>query len=218
MHSELTVSANLFVRRLMPETAWRQYAAVTQLLGCVREAGGVAAASRLFAFAVLLLPVTGAAQSPAAAPTRVISSNPFMLLSGHPSIEFEQRLTTSLAVGFAASSAVSGSSGSHMDAKVRFYPNEKAMEGFGMAGSLGVTNRTRTTLGCLGTCSYRGEKQRTSVPNTTIELSYQWLLGSKKSTAIALGGGLRRIFASDADWGSGNRILSTARFNIGYAF
>lgn len=177
--------------------------------------------SVVFALFMLLLPVATRAQTVQSAVSRVVTINPFMLFIGYPAAEYEQRVTSILAVGAGASSMNYNDGNTrrtNLDAKVRYYPNEKSLEGFGIAGSLGITYMTTAPwVYCYTACPAASRRSFTA-PGSTVELSYQWLLGSRKATAVAMGGGIRRIFASEAGWGREDRILPTARLNFGYAF
>ena len=54
-----------------------------------------------------------------------------------------------------------------------------------------------------------------------MEAQYQWLLGKSRSTAVAVGGGLKRYYIDDTDangYDYYQEYTPTLRLTIGYAF
>ena len=109
----------------------------------------------------------------------------------------------------------------NVDAKLRLYPQERALEGLGLAASLGlgfVTPRSRTQCDFLGENCTNTPSERTVTPSFAIEAHYQFLLGSNKRTAVGAGFGAKRYFASQTDLGGDSQVRPTGRLTIGYAF
>ncbi len=178
----------------------------------------------------LTLPAVAIAQpSSPGDPSRVATINPFIVLLGYFSGEYEHRISPSLSLGVAGSSISFGDEDrrNNLDAKVRLYPNERALHGFGLGASLGWTQlRKRDYLypvypACEnnpGGCEPSRVRNVYSAPSIAIEISYQWLLGTRKSTAIVVGGGAKRAFVGKEDWDNNQRIVPTGRLSVGYAF
>lgn len=202
-------------------------AQTVKVICCNRVARWIAAAAMSMA-AAAALPDSASAQPTDDSPSRIISVNPFIVLIGFFSGEYEHRLNHSFSIGVAGSSIdFSGSRRNNLDAKVRFYPNEKALQGFGLAASFGYTrmraeryvypdyrNCEQQPDNCVTTSYW----ENYSAPSSAIEISYQWLLGSRKHTAVTVGGGAKRVYAGSNDWGGETRITPTGRLSVGYAF
>ena len=166
---------------------------------------------------------TARLQPPSASgPAHIVSTNPLLPLFGNFAAEYEQRVRDNVAF------AVSGSHYSfdedrftHLDAKVRLYPNDRALEGFGMAASLGVAwlRQEDDSYFCDAFDCGPRDISKFSTPTFAIELGYQWLLGRSKSTAVTVGVGAKRyLTVSDEDLNGMSRVLPTGRLSIGYGF
>ncbi len=161
-------------------------------------------------------------------PSHILSVNPFVLLFGNFSGEYEQRVQSTFSVAVAGSYVNFDSDRyTNIDLKARLYPNEVALRGFGFAASVGATAIRAHTSDCYlydpavgsnGPCTNRNKTF--SSPSVALELQYQWLLGSRRRTAITLGGGLKRFLGSSGDFTLArvSRFLPTFRSTIGYAF
>ncbi len=171
---------------------------------------------------------TRASTDTADTPSHIVSINPFLLLFGYFSGEYEQRVRPTLSFAVAGSYVKFGSDRySNIDLKARLYPNEVALRGFGFAASAGVS-AIRTyeadcylydpSIGASAPCTNRNKTF--SSPSVAFELQYQWLLGSRRRTAITLGGGLKRFLGSNGEFSLAgvSRFLPTFRSTIGYAF
>lgn len=166
------------------------------------------------------------AEDTVSGPSRILSINPFILLFGYFSGEYETRVSSTLSVAVAGSYInFDNDRYTNVDVKARLYPNELAMRGFGIAASLGGSAIRSHNVDCVftptpaePTCTSKS-KTFTS-PAVAIELQYQWLLGSRKHTAVTLGGGLKRFLGSSEkfDQASVSRFLPTGRVSIGYAY
>jgi hypothetical protein len=175
-------------------------------------------------------PVAASAQATRATgnPSRVASINPFIILFGYFSGEYEQRVSPTLALALAGSSISfedNDDRRTNVDLKVRLYPNERALHGFGLGASVGWTqlrDRGFEYPDCFVfpdvSCEPVRRDKTYDAPSVAIEISYQWLLGSMRSTAITIGGGAKRAFTSAENWGFNERIVPTGRLSVGYAF
>jgi hypothetical protein len=169
------------------------------------------------------LPRMTAAQSAPAEdiPTHAISVNPFLLLWGFISAEAEQRLNSDFSVAAAGSYIKFDKDRySNIDAKFRFYPNEKGLQGFGLAFSVGATRiRYQESLLCDVMPPGQGcatQAKTVSSPSTAVELTYQWVLGAKRHTLITVGGGIKRFLKSTSELGGTSTAIPTGRLTIGY--
>ena len=174
------------------------------------------------AVAALLL---GAVVLPAQTPTRIISINPFLPLAGSFQGEFESRLRENLSVAVAASYLAPGDNDddrfANADIKLRLYPSERALQGFGFAAGVGVGRQSTVSfVDCVGfsPCTY--PRRSATSPTFSVEMQYQWLLGKQRNTAVAVGGGARRYFLledSPTGFDQFNEYMPTLRLTIGYA-
>jgi hypothetical protein len=191
---------------------------------------------RLIPLAVVLSAATMRAQAPDSASHRpsppprrtVVTLNPFAVFATYFAGDVESILSPSTTLGAGASYVGFGDQARYgaLEAKVRYYPQEKALYGFSVAGTLGLAssrqNRTSyTTFDGNGNVLYTSSSFGPRSTRATIgtELSYQWLMGPKKRFVSVLGLGVKRLlgyepFSSSFD----SNIIPTARINIGIAF
>jgi hypothetical protein len=183
------------------------------------------------ALLALLLPAALAAQSlreqtravRPESPKYIISVNPFLPLFGYFQGEFEKRLNANVSFAIAGSHVEwDDDRYTNLDAKLRLYPQERALQGLGLAASLGVANVRRTAFeNCVvpidGVCDVTTTVRNTGAPTFAVEGQYQWLLGSKRATAVTTGFGVKRYFVSRENFG-GDRVRPTIKLAIGYAF
>lgn len=187
---------------------------------------------------IMIAAVTLAASSPvlaqatATAPVRktAITLNPIALVAGFLTGDVETRMAHSVTFGVGGSASLIDEYKGYrsLDVKIRYYPNERLLEGFAVAGSLGVasardqvssytttTTTTTTTFLAASAPSYLRETRATF----GTELSYQWLLGPRKQFVSVIGFGVKRVLGADAYVDPiSSRFLPTARANIGFAF
>jgi hypothetical protein len=181
----------------------------------------------LFALGLAAAAMSSTAVRAQSAPTRIISVNPFLPLTGSFQGEFEQKLRENLSVAVSASYIALDDDSERLtnaDVKLRLYPSEKALQGFGFAAGLGVGRQSEVEyFACPaiypgGACN----NQRRSVtgPTFSVEMQYQWLLGSKRNTAVTIGGGAKRYFIDNSpyEYEVYDDFLPTLRLTIGYAF
>jgi hypothetical protein len=136
--------------------------------------------------------------------------------------EYEKRIQDNLSFALAGSYLeFDNDHYTNVDAKLRLYPEERGIQGLGLAAGLGVGSIDRNDSYCES-YTIEGEgincRKTESSPSFSVEGQYQWLLGNKRSTAVTIGGGVKRYFVSDRNDGGINRIMPTLRLTVGYAF
>ncbi len=158
---------------------------------------------------LLLLPLVARGQE-MASPTQIISISPISLVFGLIGAEYEHRLSTSSSWGVSGSVYRSDSfTYVATEAKWRYYPQEKALEGFSVGLTGGVTNvATRDVT----------PSESSSALSLGFALDYQWLLGPKKKFAVTLGTGARRLVGLSDKLTDVNLTLPTLRISIGRGF
>ena len=159
---------------------------------------------------------------PATPSTHILSVNPFLPLFGYFQGEYERRLQDNLSLAVAGSYVRYDEYYTNLDVKLRLYPQDRALDGFGIAAGLGVGSAKPDDViydcAVIPECVERPGR-RVSAPTFSVEAQYQWLLGRTRRTALSVGGGAKRYFFSDDDLqGRIERVLPTARFTIGYVF
>ena len=151
-------------------------------------------------------------------PSRFISTNPFLPLFGYFSGEYEQRLKDNVAFAISGSHVRFDDRYTNLDVKLRLYPNDRALQGFGLSSSLGMAWIRRVDNICFDRCEDVTGKAFTT-PSFAIEGSYQWLLGRSRSTAITVGFGAKRYLSgSSENYRDVERVVPTGRLSIGYGF
>ncbi len=153
----------------------------------------------------------------------VVSINPFAVFALYFAGDVETVVspTASVGAGFSNTGIDDYNNYSTLEVKARYYPSEKAPEGFSIAGTAGVA--TASGADCSNGC-FIGPG--TSLPTTRAtrgtvgtELSYQWLLGPKRRFVTVLGLGVKRFLGREAVFDPLSvSVLPTARVNIGIAF
>ena len=154
-------------------------------------------------------------------PAHAFTLNPFFVLAGWISGEYEQRVNSSLTLGGGASYVdFSDNRYTSFEVKARLYPNEKAMRGFEMGLGLGVTAVDTDTdrNDCNdGPCTGATDSKVTT-PAVSLEFGHQWNLGDNRRTILALGGGGKRFLASKAELNDTPRVIPFFRIAIGYGW
>ena len=155
-------------------------------------------------------------------PTRVISTNPFLPLFGFFQGEYEHRVNANASFALAGSYVDwSDDNRTNIDAKLRLYPDEHALEGLGLGASIGFASIRRDgyqDCGYLDASCTTVAKKTYSSPTFAVEGQYQWLLGTHRATAVTAGFGVKRYFVNKGDSRGIDRVLPTGRLTIGYAF
>jgi hypothetical protein len=158
---------------------------------------------------LFLMPRVARAQE-VATPKQIISISPISLVFGLLGAEYEHRLSTSSSWGVSGS-VYRNDEFTYLatEAKWRYYPQEKALEGFSVGLTGGVTNvGTRNTT----------PSESSSALSLGFALDYQWLLGPKKKFAVTLGTGARRLIGLSDALAGANLTLPTFRISIGRGF
>jgi hypothetical protein len=175
---------------------------------------------------VLALAATATAAE-AQAPTRIVSINPFLPLAGSFQGEFETRIRDNMSVAVSGSYLSFGDDNddnyTNADIKLRLYPSERALQGFGIAAGLGVGRQTAVTeFVCIEASSVECINRRVSATGATfsVEMQYQWLLGTSRNTAVTVGGGAKRYYIDESRNGINlyTNYVPTLRLTVGYAF
>lgn len=173
----------------------------------------------LLASVVLAMPATMRAQAQDAAPrATAVTLNPIAAVAGFLTGDVETRIRRGVTLGAGGSLAIGDEFNGYrsLEAKIRYYPNERALEGFSIAGTLGMASASGEIYD-FNNNTVRTERATRGTFGT--ELSYQWLLGPRKRFISVLGAGIKRtlgseIFIEPLD----NRFIPTARANIGFIF
>ncbi len=161
----------------------------------------------------------GAARTTPVEKRTAITINPFAAVAGYLTGDFERAVSPAVTLGVGGGFAFGNDFDDYraLDAKVRYYPNERVLRGFAVGGSLGVVSATG--YDCCSAGSINSELVRFTRPTFGTELSYQWLLGPHDRFVTVLGFGVKRLFGSEANIDQVNgQFIPTARVNIGFAF
>jgi len=144
--------------------------------------------------------------------TQIVSISPISLVFGVIGGEYERRISpTGALAGSANYLRQSGISYLSAEAKYRYYPQEKALEGFAVGLTTGLTRIATTD-------SFEDEEASGTAASLGFALDYQWLLGRKKNFAVTLGTGARRLFFLGTEVDGASLTLPTARISIGRGF
>lgn len=157
---------------------------------------------------------TSAGETPTV--TQIVSISPISLVFGIVGAEYERRIgPTSALAGSANYLRQSGLYYLSGEAKYRYYPQEKALEGFAIGLTTGLTR-----IGTYGDIldGVDGENDSGTAASLGFALDYQWLLGRKKNFAITLGTGARRLIFLGTEVNGASLTLPTARVSIGRGF
>ncbi|HEX6369462.1 MAG TPA: DUF3575 domain-containing protein [Longimicrobium sp.] len=174
------------------------------------------------ALAALSLAFASSAAHAQAAPRQSVSLNPVGAVFGVYMGEFERAVSPHASVGLAGTYWDSGftdaeSSGelSYLtaDARLRYYPGDRRLEGFSVGGSLGYTGIS----GSLTTVDGR-ETGHVNTVGAGVSLDYNWLLGARNQVMVGTGIGAKRLFVLDDDVEDATLAYPTLRLVVGYAF
>jgi hypothetical protein len=174
-------------------------------------------------------PAPAAAQDGPAAMRQVISINPFGVVAGVYSAEFERSLGRNTSIGLAGTlwrhsvdyAEVDGTANGDVtylstDGKLRYYPGE-ALRGFSVGALLGGTRLRGAIEACAVGSPCESESGSVWALSTGVEVDYSWALGERRNFYVVTGLGAKRLFPLE-----GNVDATLAypflRFSIGYAF
>jgi hypothetical protein len=145
---------------------------------------------------------------------QVVSVSPLFALLGFFTGEVERRVTTNATLGVGGSAFTLGPFGYRsVDAKLRFYPAERALDGLAVGVSGGAIWLSADEGGVFAS--------RSSGSGFVVgsEASYTWLTGKRHNLAFSLGGGLKRILRYGGYDVSGAQVTyPTVRASVGVAF
>lgn len=175
------------------------------------------------ALALSIAAASGAgAQSSSGGPKNSLTANPFFLLAGWMSAEYERKINSSVSLGGAVNYVDFGEDVfTSFELKGRLYPKEHGLSGFEMGLTAGVTKLEFSSDGCdlpLDCLGSNSTTKKVNSPAVGIEFAYQWLIGRNQHTVIAVGGGGKRFLASRSDLRGTARVIPTMRLGIGYAW
>ncbi len=154
-------------------------------------------------------------------PTKVISVNPFLPLFGYFQAEYEHRVAQNASIGISGAHMKLDDLYTSVDVKLRLYPQDRVLEKLALAAGLGfgrIKRQDNITCDPEALIQCVDGQASASAPTFAVEGQYQWLLGASRSTAVAIGGGVKRYFISDAKSEGLERVVPTLRLTIGYAF
>lgn len=154
-------------------------------------------------------------------PTHIISVNPFLPLFGYFQAEYEHRVAPQASIAVSGAHTKLEHLYTSVDVKLRLYPQERALEKFGISAGLGYGRVKRAEpVYCDSSAptSCDDLNASASAPTFAVEAQYQWLLGARRYTAVAIGGGAKRFYLSDERAIGISRVTPTLRLTIGYAF
>lgn len=151
---------------------------------------------------------------------QVISGNPFGILYGMFTVEFERRINNSLTLATSGTyweklKKADDFRYNSINLAMRFYPMENSLQGFSISPMIGMINFKEEPRPCGGTTSISCDLQSTTNATVGVQVDYNWLLGPSRRFALGTGIGGRRILGST---GGNTTLVPSMRFNIGYAF
>lgn len=184
--------------------------------------------TRSFATALIILAAAPAllhSQAPSGASTvstpparrTVVTVNPFLIVAAFLTGDVETRIAPAVTLG--AGGTLAGDEDFDFyrafDAKIRYYPNEKALQGLSVAATFGVVTGQNDAFDGIGNSA----STRSTRGTFGTDLSYQWLIGPKHRFVAVTGVGFKRLFNNSANSEFLDiDYLPTARVNIGFAF
>jgi hypothetical protein len=160
-------------------------------------------------------------------PSHSVTINPFFLLAGWISGDYEQRVNSSLSAGGGASYFEYGDTHyTSVVGRATLYPEDHAMHGFGFSGTFGITHVSHVPSYqssvydvVMPTYNYDATKRATyTSPSFGVEASYQWMLGRTRRTALVIGLGGTRLLTSKSTLDGTDRVFVTSRLGLGYAW
>ena len=145
----------------------------------------------------------------------VVTLNPFAVFAEFLTGDVEVKVAPAVTLGAGGSFASSEyDSYRALEAKIRYYPAERALQGFSVAGTAGFASGNDYYYDGVA-----GRTKRVTLPSVGTELSYQWILGPSARFVSVVGLGLKRYLGTEGSVDPINvPLLPTARINIGAAF
>jgi hypothetical protein len=157
-----------------------------------------------------------------------VGLNPFGIPFDIGALEVEGVVGPGITLGAAASySAINDDEGNGEgdprfasgDVKVRYYPSEIPLRGFGVGLGLGITRYSEVRN--LGTpTAPQLRRESLTAPTISVLADYNFLLGARQRFLVGTGIGAKRLLASeeDRDRAGAPRAYAFVRFLLGIAF
>jgi hypothetical protein len=177
--------------------------------------------------AFLAIAPVARAQQPAARPPALntVTVNPLYLPFGLIVAEYERAIAPGATLGVSAGyyEPIGQGEGDHDrygsgEAKLRFYPGERAPRGL----SIGVTAgfATFTTDGDCCTDEGNAFRGAETKPTFGVVLDHNWLLGRSRRFVVGTGIGAKRLLGQsrDSDFFDDLRVIPMVRLQVGAAF
>lgn len=168
--------------------------------------------------AATLVPFAAASAQSVAGPSNVISIQPIQAVFTIYSAEYERKVASAVTLGIGGTRLDLGDDADNLswnsgDLKLRYYPQGTALQGFSFGGSVGYTSVSATN-------PFDGSDEKEAGPSFGILLEYQWLMGSSRNFAVALGLGAKAVMVSEDNITSSDYTARypTARVSVGFAF
>ena len=169
-------------------------------------------------FAVLV-PHSALAQTaaPPAEVNQVLSTNPIVMMAKWVTVEFERKIGPAVTLG-ASASHLADLDQSNAAALVRWYPQQKALEGFYLGARAGAYRFKTTTYQFQPSARSTYREGNQVLPGAGVELGYNWLLGPRRNVSVGVGFGLTRIIGGGASYDVPSVLPGARLVNIGIAF
>jgi hypothetical protein len=166
----------------------------------------------------VLVPLTAASTQEFVGPSNVLSFQPINAVLEAYSAEYERKVGQAVTVGIGGTywnpgDGIDELTYSSGDLKLRYYPQERALMGFSFGAMVGYTSVS-------GTNGTDGSDESASGASFGFLLEHQWLMGSKRNFAVALGVGAKAVMVKEESFSSGDFTARypTARISVGFAF
>ena len=158
------------------------------------------------------------AQTASSPKTTVLSIQPLSAMFSVYAAEVEHAIAPAWTLGVGGSNwspdlGGTGFTYNSGDVKLRYYPEQRAFQGFSFGAQAGYSQiTTRTDYGSAGTT-----RSKASGPTVGVALDYNWLLGPPQTFYVGLGFGAKKIFAKSPN-DNATVGYPTARISVGVAF
>lgn len=150
-------------------------------------------------------------------PRQYLSVNPIALMFEVVSADFERAVSPRLTAGVSATHfglAEEDFGWSSVDAKLRYYPNERAPHGFSLGALLGYARASETSF-----VDMQESRDGRNALAAGVSLDYNWLLGPGGRVVAGTGVGAKRLWVLNKDHRSDTPFAyPTVRVTIGVAF
>jgi hypothetical protein len=151
----------------------------------------------------------------------LLSINPLGIPLEYVTAEIEQAVSARASVGITGTyfgGFDSDASLASTDLKLRFYPNERVLNGFSLGLGVGALRASDQVIAeCLPTTECRFEEKRRTWPTLAVYADYNWFLGRRRDFLVGIGAGMKRIIGDD-DFDLVIPVIPSARFQVGFRF